>query len=382
MQMAAHAPKKQWIASKPDDDFGPANALKHSALNLSDNNLSAQTDNPPSAEPISTPLEVAKDYDGLVAALRAHRTRIHERRAKTYNFHDEDNLLRRCFPYPPEKPKVWVKYDNSFRNIRREADIQTLVHEHLKNVHAVRIPKVLAVHYVLAKIDDSSSPAALGRPAAMNVMEYVPGTKIGDALKRAIAIDKASVVDGVAQTRLEDEFNSRIGDAIVAMALVSPAVDQKPAPPCGGRTMHEVWGDSDTSESQAPREFMSVQDLENEVNKVVQKVLPSETARADFSAEPLRLCYGGIRYGNFLVDDISDPKSIITIVDFEHTNWLPVSFLYWELQVATDDVISRAVHKKLSPHVEPNQDNIKEVNFFSLARRNLIHDGRIIVIGD
>lgn len=48
-------------------------------------------------------------------------------------------------------------------------------------------------------------------------------------------------------------------------------------------------------------------------------------------AEGLRLCYCDLNLDNFLLQDSSEPSSTLYIIDFEHTSWLPVSFLLWEV---------------------------------------------------
>lgn len=63
-------------------------------------------------------------------------------------------------------------------------------------------------------------------------------------------------------------------------------------------------------------------------NKVLWQGLPSPAAWANLAMKPLRLFYRSICHGNFLVDNISDPKSTITVLDFEYTNYLSPSFLF------------------------------------------------------
>lgn len=52
---------------------------------------------------------------------------------------------------------------------------------------------------------------------------------------------------------------------------------------------------------------------------------------ANLVSEGLKLCYCDFNFDNFLLEDPDDPNSRLTIIDFEHTAWLPFSFLIWAL---------------------------------------------------
>lgn len=63
------------------------------------------------------------------------------------------------------------------------------------------------------------------------------------------------------------------------------------------------------------------------VNKQTNPGLPP----ANFIPEGLKLCYCDLNFDNFIMEDGSDRSSRIIVIDFEHTSWLPYSFLIWEL---------------------------------------------------
>lgn len=96
--------------------------------------------------------------------------------------------------------------------------------------------------------------------------------------------------------------------------------------------------------------------------------------QADFSKDLLCLCFGDVHETNFLIDDPADPESTLTIIDFEHTNFLPLSFLMWELYYRNDDpwlhpcedsqfydrIIARI--EAALPENPTNQDNIQALH--------------------
>lgn len=67
-----------------------------------------------------------------------------------------------------------------------------------------------------------------------------------------------------------------------------------------------------------------------------------------------------------MLEDPADPHSTLTVVDFEHTNWLPISFLLWEVckrDYADGPFFGRVAEavKKLLP--EPaNMDNLQALH--------------------
>ena len=93
----------------------------------------------PSVDSSSTIPGAADDLDGLLSAVRAHQDLSEEyRRANQIPFGG--------FPFPPESPTVWVKYDISYQAMERQATIQSFVYEQLKDVLGIRVPKVLRVY--------------------------------------------------------------------------------------------------------------------------------------------------------------------------------------------------------------------------------------------
>lgn len=95
---------------------------------------------------------------------------------------------------------------------------------------------------------------------------------------------------------------------------------------------------------------------------------------ADFSKDPLCVCFGDVHESNFLIDDPADPESTLTVIDLEHTNFLPLSFLMWELYYRKDDTAYHPCedyqfyHRLIAsieaalPESPTNQDNIQALN--------------------
>ena len=101
-----------------------------------------------------------------------------------------------------------------------------------------------------------------------------------------------------------------------------------------------------------------------------QGIVDEETA--DFSNEPLCLCYGDFNVGNFMLEDPADPHSALAIIDFESTNWLPISFLQWEIMYhsSEDGPFYRRLadaFKKLLPE-PPNIHNVRALHALRWVR--------------
>lgn len=84
-------------------------------------------------------------------------------------------------------------------------------------------------------------------------------------------------------------------------------------------------------------------------------------------SEGLKLCYCDMNFDNFLLEDPDNPTSRLTIIDFEHTAWLPFSFLIWELWM------KRGVHivDQVVSHtgMEIPRDNIEALHNIRMQRR-------------
>lgn len=73
-----------------------------------------------------------------------------------------------------------------------------------------------------------------------------------------------------------------------------------------------------------------------------------------------------------MLEDPSDPHSILTVVDFDRTNWLPISFFWWEVirREYCDGPFSRLVAKavrELLPE-PPYMDNVQAIENMRLKR--------------
>lgn len=75
---------------------------------------------------------------------------------------------------------------------------------------------------------------------------------------------------------------------------------------------------------------------------------------ADLVSEDLRLCFGDMNLTNFIMEDGEDPSSRLIIIDFEHANFLPTSFLVYSSWLTRDAHISEGI--RLGAQLQVNED--------------------------
>lgn len=90
---------------------------------------------------------------------------------------------------------------------------------------------------------------------------------------------------------------------------------------------------------------------------------------ADLVSEGLKLCYCDFNFENFLLEDPDDPASRLTIIDFEHTAWLPFSFLIWALWDKREGYIVEQVTSRTG--MEIHRENVEALHNIRLQRRGL-----------
>ncbi|CAG9949859.1 unnamed protein product [Clonostachys rosea f. rosea IK726] len=155
MQITVPASDKQLSTSTPDVELSPATSPTHSAVSFSDANLSAQTDNLPCAESSLTPPEVVRDHGDLVASLNADGILCRECKSKPSKSRDSGTLFRRYRSYSLERRKASVNDDICLPRMRREAHIQALNYESLRNVQSILAAEILAEFHIPKEIDNN-----------------------------------------------------------------------------------------------------------------------------------------------------------------------------------------------------------------------------------
>ncbi|ROW04835.1 hypothetical protein VMCG_04801 [Cytospora schulzeri] len=258
---------------------------------------------------------------------------------------------------PPGVECLWVKYRDGEPTLQTEAFTQDYVHSELAKLDrpvkgGLYIPKVFGY----AEIEME------GCNCSFIIMEFVTGTPIS-RITRDIRRSKDSD-DQEKEDRMRP-FKDRVVDALCFLLSLEPPVDAAPGPVNGGHIQSFVFG---RDESYAPRVFNSLEDLHEWVNHENEKKKANPLlTTGDLLSEGLSLCYCDLNLDNFLLEDEKDPASRLTVIDFEHTSWLPYSFLVWELWnksegYMTDQVTSRTM-------VRVNRDNIEALNNIHLQRR-------------
>lgn len=70
---------------------------------------------------------------------------------------------------------------------------------------------------------------------------------------------------------------------------------------------------------------------------------------------------------NFIIEDGENPSSRLIIIDFEHANFLPTSFLVYSSWLTHDAHISEGI--RLGAHLEVNEDTIHALHNIRMHRR-------------
>lgn len=170
-------------------------------------------------------------------------------------------------------------------------------------------------------------------------MDYVKGTRLLDMS-----------IHGQ-DPAIQEVLASRIATVLVTMSFLQPLQDTAPGSGEDYAMSSLVWGND---EFVAPQGFKTVEAMQGYINEQVEVRALQKCAfdviltfllnqgtvvdePADFSSEPLYLCYGDFNIGNFMLEDPTDPHSTLAIVDFESTNWLPISFLQWEIMYRSSE---------------------------------------------
>ncbi|KAK7733967.1 hypothetical protein SLS53_007961 [Cytospora paraplurivora] len=258
---------------------------------------------------------------------------------------------------PPGIDCLWVKYKDEGPTLEAEACTQHYVYGELtkrdepgrKGLH---VPKVF--DYAEIRINDFTY--------SFIIMEFIKGTPVSHITSD---IEVSGDIDSQTKEGRIHLFEDRVVDALCFLLSLEPPSDARPGPVGGGRIQSFVFG---RENSYAPRAFDTLGDLEEWVNEENEKkkINPYSTT-ADLVSEGLRLCYCDLHLGNFLLEDASNPASRLTVIDFQHTSWLPYSFLVWELWKKRHLYMEAQITARCG--IEINKGNVEALQNIRLQRR-------------
>ncbi|KAF0331155.1 hypothetical protein GQ607_001463 [Colletotrichum asianum] len=154
----------------------------------------------------------------------------------------------------------------------------------------------------------------------------------------------------------EAPFKNRVADAISFLLSFPPPSDVSPGPVGGGLIKNWAFGKDD---SDAPREFANLEELNEFVNKKIVEGR-SDMIQANLVPEGLKLCYCDLNLHNFIMEDRENPDSRIIIIDFEHANFLPHSFLTWEMWNKREFDMEERV--RLQSNLTLSRDNVYAIH--------------------
>ncbi|EQB54460.1 hypothetical protein CGLO_05702 [Colletotrichum gloeosporioides Cg-14] len=154
----------------------------------------------------------------------------------------------------------------------------------------------------------------------------------------------------------EAPFKNRVADAISFLLSLPPPSGVTPGPVGGGLIKNWAFGKDD---SDAPREFANLEELNEFVNKKIVEER-SDMFQANLVPEGLKLCYCDLNLHNFIMEDRENPDSRIIIIDFEHANFLPHSFLTWEMWNKREFDMEERV--RLQSNLTLSRDNVYAIH--------------------
>ncbi|KAK2597566.1 hypothetical protein N8I77_012345 [Diaporthe amygdali] len=293
------------------------------------------------------------DIEELIAATKDYQDLCNSR-------HFYENI--RGFPFtpkvlPPGVTRLWVKPHVGGPTLRAEADTQDYVRTEITK----RGPPTSEGLYV-PKVFDYAEFEIEGMIHSCIVMEFVTGTPISSIMKPTLWSRDMSES---AKNEIVRPFKDRVAHALCFLLSLEPLPDTAPAPVNGGRIKNFVFGRDNCD---GPCDFDTLEQLQEWINQENEKEkLNPDLTTADLVSEGLKLCYCDINFDNFLLEDPDDPASRLTIIDFEHTAWLPFSFLIWALWDKREVYIVEQVTSQTG--MEIPRGNIEALHNVHLQRR-------------
>ncbi|POS69866.1 hypothetical protein DHEL01_v211741 [Diaporthe helianthi] len=311
--------------------------------------------------------------DEIVAALSDHLDSF-EQRSPSHRFRMPTGFQFTNGHLPPGKGRVWIKFNFDVLRMQWQANTQAWAHERItkdENTHArFHVPRVYDF------FETSINEFKYG----LIVMEFADGVTVHDIETKIIRSSNMSQEEKQKKIGL---CKDRVVEAVCLLYSLTPPEDAAPGPYGGGLATSLVWG---REEPESPREYGSVQDLQNWINSENERVSPTELQGLDpaledrtndlqtnpgyppidLVSEDLRLCHGDMNLRNFIMEDGEDPTSRLVIIDFEHVNFLPTSFLIYSSWLTRDAHISRGI--RLVANLEVNEDTVQALHNIRIHR--------------
>lgn len=155
---------------------------------------------------------------------------------------------------PPGADCLWIKYDFDVPRMQWQANTQAWAHEQIakdENANA---------RFHVPRVYDCFEAAINELDYGLIVMEFAKGVSVSEI---EFNITKS---DNMSQEEKQNKlcmFKDRVVEAICLLYSFTPPEDAAPGPHGGGRITNLVWG---REVSESPREYESVEDLQNWIN--------------------------------------------------------------------------------------------------------------------
>ncbi|KAI6517766.1 hypothetical protein MCOR05_011456 [Pyricularia oryzae] len=266
------------------------------------------------------------------------------------------NARQSHFSYPPDKPRVFVKFTNNHPRsglacVRAQADMQRLAWEWLRderqrgNDHGIRVPEVYRVF-------EGTPYAPTGRAFQFLIMELLPASY-------------SILHDFVAEQPDPDAAWERCLDQIAgAVQLFRQIPVPAAATPGPYTTDNRTIRHCMFKDQQAYISFLSVTELQDYINRIASSIYhlrikrgetpPSVPPTAELEHE-LEYCYTDFNDENFMFCRGPERRPHdynLCVVDFEHSSFLPRSFLAYALKKG------RFLSNQLAPRIPLPDDNL------------------------
>ncbi|KAH8836460.1 hypothetical protein MCOR27_008914 [Pyricularia oryzae] len=240
------------------------------------------------------------------------------------------------FAYPPDKPRVFVKFTNvrphsGLAGVRAQADMQRLAWEWLRDErqrgkdHGIRVPEVYRVF-------EGTPSGPTGSFFQFLIMELLP---VSYSILGAFVSEQPD--PDAAWERCLDQ----IAGAVQLFRQIPVPAAATPGPyTTDNRTIRHCM----FKDQQAYVSFLNVAELQDFINRVASSIYDQRIKRGETPAcappiaeleQELEYCYTDFNDENFMFcrgpegrpDDYS-----LCVVDFEHSSFLPQSFLAYALK--------------------------------------------------